>query len=214
MKDLDSSHVHSSWLPIFQPLRGVIDEILESIKDEEIVPEYSQIFRAFQSDLSNVRCVIVGQDPYPTKGNAMGLSFSIPNNVKMIPASLKNIFTELQSDQGIPIPTSGDLSAWGDRGVLLLNRVLTTRVGESNAHMNIGWRTVTDHIAHELGKRDVVAVLWGRQAQELASYFKYRVEGVHPSPLSAYKGFLGSKPFSQVNQLLITNGREPINWAL
>jgi uracil-DNA glycosylase len=192
----------------------VIDEIIESIKDEEIVPEYSQIFRAFQSDLSNVRCVIVGQDPYPTKGNAMGLSFSIPNNVKKIPASLKNIFTELQSDQGIPIPTSGDLSAWGDRGVLLLNRVLTTRVGESNAHMNIGWRTVTDHIAHELGKRDVVAVLWGRQAQELASYFKYRVEGVHPSPLSAYKGFLGSKPFSQVNQLLITNGREPINWAL
>jgi uracil-DNA glycosylase len=214
MKDLDSSHVHSSWLPIFQPLGGVIDEILESIKDEEIVPEYSQIFRAFQSDLSKVRCVIVGQDPYPTKGNAMGLSFSIPNNVKMIPASLKNIFTELQSDQGIPIPTSGDLSAWGDRGVLLLNRVLTTRVGESNAHMNIGWRTVTDHIAHELGKRDVVAVLWGRQAQELSSYFKYRVEGVHPSPLSAYKGFLGSKPFSQVNQLLITNGREPINWAL
>jgi len=214
MKDLDSSHVHSSWLPIFQPLRGVIDEILESIKDEEIVPEYSQIFRAFQSDLSNVRCVIVGQDPYPTKGNAMGLSFSIPNNVKKIPASLKNIFTELQSDQGIPIPTSGDLSAWGDGGVLLLNRVLTTRVGESNAHMNIGWRTVTDHIAHELGKRDVVAVLWGRQAQELASYFKYRIEGVHPSPLSAYKGFLGSKPFSQVNELLIMNGREPINWAL
>jgi uracil-DNA glycosylase len=187
---------------------------LESIQDEEIVPEFSQIFRAFQSDLSNVRCVIVGQDPYPTKGNAMGLAFSIPNNMKKIPASLKNIFTELQSDQGIPIPTSGDLSAWGDRGVLLLNRVLTTRVGESNAHMNIGWRTVTDHIAHELGKRDVVAVLWGRQAQELASHFKYRVEGVHPSPLSAYKGFLGSKPFSQVNQLLIENGREPINWAL
>jgi uracil-DNA glycosylase len=206
--------VHSSWLPIFLPLRGAIDEILESIKDEEIVPEYSQIFRAFQSDLSKVRCVIVGQDPYPTKGNATGLSFSIPNNVKKFPASLKNIFTELQSDEGIPIPTSGDLSAWGDRGVLLLNRVLTTRVGESNAHMNIGWRTVTDHIAHELGKRDVVAVLWGRQAQELASYFKYRVEGVHPSPLSAYKGFLGSKPFSQVNQLLITNGKEPINWAL
>jgi uracil-DNA glycosylase len=214
MKDLDSSHVHSSWFPIFQPLRGAIGEILESIKDEEIVPEYSQIFRAFQSDLSNVRCVIIGQDPYPTKGNAMGLAFSIPNDVKKIPASLKNIFTELQSDQGIPIPTSGDLSAWADRGVLLLNRVLTTRVGESNAHMNIGWRTVTDHIAHELGKRDVVAVLWGRQAQELAPYFKYRVEGVHPSPLSAYKGFLGSKPFSQVNQLLITNGREPINWAL
>ena len=214
MKDLDSSHVHSSWLPIFQPLHGSIDQILESIKDDEIAPDYSRIFQAFQSDLSKVRCVIVGQDPYPTEGNAMGLAFSIPSHVKKIPASLKNIFTELQSDQGIPIPTSGDLSAWGDRGVVLMNRVLTTRVGESNAHLQVGWRAVTDHIACELGKRDVVAVLWGRQAQELAPHFKYRVEGVHPSPLSAYKGFLGSKPFSQVNELLSKNGKEPINWAL
>lgn len=214
MKDLVSSHVHSSWLPIFQPLRGAIDGIFESIKDEDVVPEHAQIFRAFQSDLSKVRCVIIGQDPYPTKGNAMGLAFSIPNNVKKIPASLKNIFTELQSDQGIPIPASGDLTAWSDRGVLLLNRVLTTRVGESNAHLNIGWKTVTDHIAHELGKRDVVAVLWGRPAQELSSYFRYRVEGVHPSPLSAYRGFFGSKPFSHVNELLRKTGREPINWSL
>ena len=214
MKDLDSSHVHSSWLPIFQPLRGSIDQILESIKDEEIAPDYSRIFQAFQSDLSKVRCVIVGQDPYPTKGNAMGLAFSIPSHVKKIPASLKNIFTELQGDQGIPIPTSGDLSAWGDRGVVLMNRVLTTRAGESNAHTNIGWKTVTDHIALELGKRDVVAVLWGRQAQELAPHFKYKVEGVHPSPLSAYKGFFASRPFSKVNEILQNIGREPIDWSL
>jgi uracil-DNA glycosylase len=214
MKDLVSSHVHSSWLPIFQPLRGSIDEILESIKSEEIAPKYSQIFRAFQSDLTKVRCVIVGQDPYPTEGNAMGLAFSIPADVKTIPASLRNIFTELHSDQGIPIPRSGDLSAWADNGVLLLNRVLTTRVGESNAHLNVGWRAITDHLARELGERDVIAILWGRQAQELAPYFKYRVEGVHPSPLSAYRGFFGSKPFSQVNKLLHNTNREPINWSL
>lgn len=214
MKDLDSSHVHSSWLPIFQPLRGSIDQILESINDEEIAPDYSQIFRGFRSDLSNVRCVIVGQDPYPTEGNAMGLAFSIPSHVKKIPASLKNIFTELKSDQGIPIPTNGDLSAWSDRGVLLLNRVLTTRVGESNAHVQVGWKAVTDQIACELGKRDVVAVLWGRHAQELAPYFRYKVEGVHPSPLSAYKGFFGSRPFSQVNEILQNIGREPIDWSL
>ena len=107
---------------------------------------------------------------------------------------------------------SGDLSAWSAAGVLLLNRVLTTRQGESNAHANIGWQRITDHIAAELGKRDVVAVLWGKQAQELSRFFTYKVEGVHPSPLSAYRGFFGSKPFTQVNQLLVAQGREPIDW--
>ena len=214
MKDLASSHVHSSWATVFEPINPIIKELLSNIANEDLSPSFDSIFRAFQSDLESIRCVIVGQDPYPTPGNAMGLAFSTPPSVEKIPQSLRNIFKELEDDQGITPPSSGDLSAWSAAGVLLLNRVLTTRQGESNAHANIGWQRITDHIAAELGKRDVVAVLWGKQAQELSRYFTYKVEGVHPSPLSAYRGFFGSKPFAQVNQLLVAQVREPINWKL
>ena len=214
MKDLVSSHVHSSWATVFEPINPLIKELLSKVASEDLSPSLDSIFRAFETDLESIRCVIVGQDPYPTPGNAMGLAFSIPPSVKKIPQSLKNIFAELENDKGITPPTSGDLSAWSAAGVLLLNRILTTRQGESNAHSNIGWQRITDHIAAELGKRDVVAVLWGKQAQELSRFFTYKVEGVHPSPLSAYRGFFGSKPFSEVNQLLVAQGREPIDWKL
>jgi uracil-DNA glycosylase len=214
MKDHVSSHVHSSWLPVFEPVSSVIDDILSKISHDELAPPLESVFRAFSVDLSSIRCVIVGQDPYPTPGNAMGLAFSTPPTIAKIPQSLKNIFTELESDQGHAAPAHGDLSKWGNEGVLLLNRVLTTRQGESNAHEKLGWQRVTDHIASELGKRDVVAVLWGKQAQELSKFFTFKVESVHPSPLSAYRGFFGSKPFSKVNQILVSQGREPINWAL
>lgn len=214
MKELASSHVHSSWAPVFEPVNSAIEEILSHVGKEDLAPALGSIFRAFEIDLSSVRCVIVGQDPYPTPGIAMGLAFSTSPAVVKIPQSLKNIFTELESDLGISTPSTGDLSQWSAAGVLLLNRVLTTRQGESNAHANIGWQLITEHIARELGKRDVVAVLWGKQAQELSRFFTYKVESVHPSPLSAYRGFFGSKPFTQVNQLLISQGREPINWTL
>jgi uracil-DNA glycosylase len=214
MKDLVSSHVHSSWLPVFEPVTSVIGEILSKVEHDELAPPLESVFHAFSIELSSVRCVIVGQDPYPTPGNAMGLAFSTPPTITKIPQSLRNIFTELESDQGHAAPAHGDLSKWSNEGVLLLNRVLTTRQGESNAHEKIGWQRVTDHIASELGKRDVVAVLWGKQAQELSRFFRYKVEGVHPSPLSAYRGFFGSNPFAQVNQLLISQGREPIDWKL
>jgi len=214
MKDHVSSHVHSSWLPVFEPVTSVIGEILSKVEHDKLAPPLESVFHAFSVELSSVRCVIVGQDPYPTPGNAMGLAFSTPPTITKIPQSLRNIFTELESDQGHAAPAQGDLSKWSNEGVLLLNRVLTTRQGESNAHEKIGWQRVTDHIASELGKRDVVAVLWGRQAQELSRFFTYKVEGVHPSPLSAYRGFFGSRPFAQVNQLLIAQGREPIDWKL
>ena len=214
MKDHVSLHVHSSWEVIFQPIQGEIDAILRLLQDEECAPPTELIFAAFQSELSNIRCVIVGQDPYPSAGNAMGLAFSVDPSVEKIPASLKNIFIELESDQGIAIPESGDLTPWSKEGVLLLNRVLTTRVGESNAHIGLGWQKVTDHIARELGKRPLVAILWGRFAQELAPYFPLRVESVHPSPLSAYRGFFGSKPFSKANDLLTSKDIRPIDWSL
>ena len=214
MKDSVSSHVHSSWAPIFEPIRGQIEDVLQTIEAEEITPPRDSIFRAFAIDLASVRCVIVGQDPYPTPENAMGLAFSIPAHVEKIPKSLKNIFIELESDIGISTPSHGDLTRWMNSGVLLLNRVLTTRPGESDAHRAIGWQKVTDHIARELGKRGVVAILWGRQAQELSPYFTDSVEGAHPSPLSAYRGFFGSKPFSRVNEILRRNGLAEIDWSL
>jgi uracil-DNA glycosylase len=214
MKDLASSLVHSSWAPIFEPISGLVDEVLAKIAQGDIAPPFGSIFRAFSMDVSTVRCVIVGQDPYPTPGNAMGLAFSVDPSVKSIPASLRNILKELESDQGVSSPSHGDLSRWSSSGVLLLNRVLTTRQGESNAHSSIGWQAITDHIASELGKRDVVALLWGKQAQELAKYFRYRVEGVHPSPLSAYRGFFGSRPFTRVNEILTALDRTAIDWSL
>jgi uracil-DNA glycosylase len=206
--------VHSSWGPVFEPIQGLIDEVLSRISHQEIAPPRELVFRAFEMDLASVRCVIVGQDPYPTLGNATGLAFSVSPTVIKIPQSLKNIFIELENDLEIPSPPHGDLSRWSTSGVLLLNRVLTTKLGESNAHDRIGWQEITNHIAMELGKRDVVAILWGKQAQELSNHFEYKVLGVHPSPLSAYRGFFGSKPFSQVNQLLDSLGRAPIDWRL
>ena len=214
MKDLVSSHVHSSWSPVFKPIEDLISQILTRIEGEETAPPREYIFNAFSGDLESVRCVIIGQDPYPTPGSAMGLAFSVSRSVERIPQSLKNIFTELEADMGISQPSHGDLTRWMNSGVLLLNRVLTTHPGESDAHKSIGWQNVTNHIAAELGKRDVVAILWGKQAQELSRYFKYSVASAHPSPLSAYRGFFGSKPFSQVNEILTRMGRSPINWSL
>ena len=206
--------VHDSWLRLLDPVAPEIEIILKRITNEDIAPRREEIFRAFDIDLEKVRVVIFGQDPYPTKGNAMGLAFSVPENVTPIPSSLRNIFQELESDLGFEKPASGDLTAWESSGVLLLNRVLTTRVGEPAAHSNLGWQNITNHIARELGARGVIAILWGKSAQELAEYFSNYISSAHPSPLSAYRGFFGSKPFSRVNELLITQGRSPVNWSL
>jgi uracil-DNA glycosylase len=184
------------------------------LQGQEIAPPFQLIFKAFEIDLESIKCVIVGQDPYPTPGNAMGLALSVNPSVAKIPASLRNIFTELNTDVGIMLPKNGDLTSWSKHGVLLLNRILTTETGESDAHSNLGWEKITNHIACELGKRGVVAILWGKKAQELAQFFPLRVESVHPSPLSAYKGFFGSKPFSKVNALLRSSGKSSIDWSL
>jgi uracil-DNA glycosylase len=214
MKVRVSLPVHSSWADVFAPIQGDINEVFNLLKDVQTAPAHDLILAAFESDLESFRCVIVGQDPYPTPGNAMGLAFSVAPTVAKIPASLKNIFAELKNDLGIPTPTTGDLSPWSANGVLLLNRILSTKVGESGSHADIGWKKITNHIASELGKRDLVAVLWGRHALELAPLFRLKVEGVHPSPLSAYKGFFGSRPFSRVNEILIAEGKKPVDWSL
>jgi len=206
--------VHSSWNPILEPHGALIDSIFESLKDQEIAPPKNLIFSALSMNVADIKCIIVGQDPYPTKGNAHGLAFSVPQSVSRIPASLKNIFLELESDLGIATPVHGDLSPWVMQGVLLLNRVLTTQLGHSDSHRDLGWQVITNTIAAHAAKQNAVAILWGKQAQELSNLFSLRVESVHPSPLSAYRGFFGSRPFSQVNAMLKKTNRTEIDWSL
>ena len=206
--------VHDSWRRLLDPVAPEIEIILKKIANEDIAPRREEIFRAFDIDLEKVRVVIFGQDPYPTKGNAMGLAFSVPETVTPIPSSLRNIFQELESDLGFEKPANGDLTAWERSGVLLLNRVLTTRVGETGAHSDLGWQHITNHIARELGARGVIAILWGKSAQELSGKFIKYISSAHPSPLSAYRGFFGSQPFSRANELLVAQGKEPIDWSL
>ena len=212
--DIGSLHVHSSWKPVLEPLSADIARILGSLQGSSIAPAQDEIFAALEVPLSEVRCVIIGQDPYPTAGNAHGLAFSIPDEVRRIPASLQNIFKELHSDLGLDIPQSGNLEKWRNQGVLLLNRILTTEIGRSNAHSGLGWQVITKSIAEASADQGAVAILWGKEAQGLAPLFKESILSVHPSPLSAYRGFFGSKPFSKVNEALIRRGREPIDWRL
>ena len=206
------SEIHPSWSAVFAPHCDAINQFLDSLHNS-VAPPRSEIFRAFSLPLEQVRAVIVGQDPYPGDGVADGLAFSSRNSSK-VPASLRNIFREYSSDLGLPIPDHCDLSAWHNSGVLLLNRTLTTNSGESNAHLGLVWSALTADVAKELGSRRVVAVLWGKNAQELGRFFEDTVESVHPSPLSAHRGFFGSKPFSKVNALLTKRGQKPINWQL
>ena len=212
--DIGSLHVHSSWKPVLEPFSADIARILGSLQGSSIAPAQDEIFAALEVPLSEVRCVIIGQDPYPTAGNAHGLAFSIPDEVRRIPASLQNIFKELHSDLGLDIPQSGNLEKWRNQGVLLLNRILTTEIGRSNAHSGLGWQVITKSIAEASADQGAVAILWGKEAQGLAPLFKESILSVHPSPLSAYRGFFGSKPFSKVNEALIRIGRDPIEWRL
>jgi uracil-DNA glycosylase len=182
------------------------------------LPTGENIFRAFQRPLAGVRVLVVGQDPYPTPGHPIGLSFAVDADVRPIPRSLANIYQELRFDLGIATPAHGDLTAWADQGVMLLNRSLTVRPGEPASHRGRGWEEVTERAIHALAARGgpCVAILWGRDAQSLKPMLGPIpwVESAHPSPLSASRGFLGSRPFSRVNRLLVEQGGEPVDWTL
>ncbi|WP_337974533.1 uracil-DNA glycosylase [Cellulomonas sp. NTE-D12] len=182
------------------------------------LPAGDAVLRAFTRPLDQVRVLVVGQDPYPTPGHPMGLSFSVQPDVRPLPRSLDNIFRELVDDLGVPRPSCGDLSPWADRGVMLLNRVLTVRAGAPASHRGKGWEAVTDRAIAALVERGgpLVAVLWGRDAQTLAPALGDVpiVRSAHPSPLSAHGGFFGSRPFSRVNELLVAQGADPVDWQL
>ncbi len=168
--------------------------------------------------MADVRVLIVGQDPYPTPGHAVGLSFSVAPDVRPLPGSLQNIHRELMSDLGLRRPRDGDLTPWADQGVLLLNRVLTVSPGLAGSHRGRGWERVTDCAIRALAarQRPLVAVLWGRDAQTAAPLLGAwpRVESAHPSPLSAHRGFFGSRPFSRINTYLTELGGDPVDWEL
>jgi uracil-DNA glycosylase len=182
------------------------------------LPAGQHVLRAFQRPLADVKVLVVGQDPYPTPGHPVGLSFSVAPDVRPLPPSLLNIFKELTQDLGAPVPSCGDLTPWADAGVLLLNRSLTVSPGRANSHRGKGWEPVTECAITALAKRGgpLAAVLWGRDAQSLKPMLEPVpwVESVHPSPLSAHRGFFGSRPFSRVNRLLAEQGGEPVDWTL
>src|SRR5690606_10590489 len=176
------------------------------------------VLRAFRQPFEEVRVLLVGQDPYPTPGHAVGLSFSVSPETRRLPGSLRNIFTEYTQDLGYPMPSTGDLTPWAERGVLLLNRVLTVAPRKAGSHRGKGWEEVTDQAIRALAARDkpLVAILWGRDARNLRPLMPHVpcVESTHPSPMSAHNGFFGSRPFSRANALLEKQGAEPMDWRL
>jgi len=219
--------IDPSWKEALAPLfdKPYFGQIVAHLKTEKalqkiIYPKGSLIFNAFeQTKFEQVKVIILGQDPYHNPGQAMGLSFSVPDGVK-VPPSLVNIYKELKTDIGMPIPTTGNLTPWANQGVLLLNAVLTVRENEPASHSKIGWMNFTDDVIQYLSDKHtrLVFILWGNfaiQKQVLIDATKHKIlKAAHPSPLSAYNGFFGCKHFSATNEYLIAHNKEPINWAL
>jgi len=185
---------------------------------EQVLPAPENILRAFRQPFDDVRVLIVGQDPYPTPGHPVGLAFSVAADVRPVPRSLGNIFAELQTDLGLPTPPNGDLTPWTRHGVLLLNRVLTVRSGAAGSHRRHGWEAVTEQAIRALAGRGtpLVAILWGKDAENLRPLLgdTPTIVSAHPSPLSARRGFTGSRPFSRANTLLAQQGAAPVDWSL
>jgi uracil-DNA glycosylase len=211
------------WAQALEPVAGQISTMGDFLRAElaagrRYLPAGTAVLRAFTHPFDDVRVLIVGQDPYPTPGHPVGLSFSVAPGVRPLPPSLVNIFREYTADLGYPTPASGDLTPWAEHGVLLLNRVLTVAPRASASHRGKGWEPVTEQAIRALvGRgRPLVSILWGRDAQTLAPLLGDlpRIESAHPSPMSADRGFFGSRPFSRANELLVAAGAEPVDWRL
>ena len=219
----EAGEIDPGWAAALAPAQPTITALGERLRAEqaagrEYLPAGANVLRAFRRPLADVRVLITGQDPYPTPGHPIGLSFAVDRDVRPLPRSLNNIYAERHSDLGIPPAEHGDLSAWSDQGVLLLNRVLTVRPGEAASHRGWGWEAVTELAIRALVARaqPLVAVLWGRDAASLKPLLGATpvIESAHPSPLSARRGFFGSRPFSRANALLQEQGAAPIDWRV
>ena len=222
---VDQGLVAADWAEALAPVDEQIATMGRFLREENAagrgyLPAGEHVFRAFSRPLAQVKVLIVGQDPYPTPGHPVGLSFSVAPGVAP-PKSLANIYRELVEDLGLTRPTTGDLTPWADAGVMLLNRCLTVTPGQSASHRGRGWEAVTDQAIRTLSARadqgvPLTAILWGRDAQSLKPELAPVpwVESVHPSPLSAHRGFFGSRPFSRVNRMLEEQGGTPVDWSL
>ncbi len=225
--------IDAGWAEALDPVADRIAAMGEFLRAEVVagrryLPSGENVLRAFKQPFADVRVLIVGQDPYPTPGNPVGLSFSVAPDVRRLPPSLVNIFTEYSADLGYPAPANGDLTPWSERGVLLLNRVLTVQPGKPGSHRGKGWEEVTEQAIRALAARKagqktvpLVAILWGRDARTLVPLLTPAsdtgigiIESAHPSPYSAQSGFFGSHPFSLANRLLEQQGAEPVDWKL
>jgi uracil-DNA glycosylase len=215
--------VEAGWATALEPVAEQIAAMGDFLRKEvaegrQYLPSGPNVLRAFQQPFDQVKVLIVGQDPYPTPGHPIGLSFSVAADVRPIPASLRNIYKELTEDLGLPMPSNGDLTPWAEHGVLLLNRVLTVMPGKPASHRGKGWEEITEQAIKALAARDkpMVAILWGRDARNLRPMLGDvpAIESAHPSPLSARNGFFGSRPFSRANELLAQQGTTPVEWKL
>jgi uracil-DNA glycosylase len=206
--------LHPEWQNALADYSPLITKIESRINKDDVAPAYENIFAAYQLPASKVKVAIFGQDPYPTPGYAHGLAFSVDANVEPLPASLRNIFKELESDCAVSQPENGDLHRWANQGVFLLNQILTTKPTQSLAHHDYGWQEFSAATAKVIGESGAIGIFWGSKAQELSQYFDAQLSicSPHPSPLSAYRGFFGSTPFSKVNALLRMQGRQEICW--
>jgi uracil-DNA glycosylase len=218
-----SGQIDGGWAEALAPVQDRITVLGERLREEQAagrgyLPAGNNVLRAFQRPLSEVRVLITGQDPYPTPGHPIGLSFAVEHDVRPLPRSLANIYKERESDLGIPPAPHGDLTAWSDQGVLLLNRVLTVQPGVTASHRGWGWETVTELAIRTLVARDqpLVAILWGKDAAGLQPLLGDTpvIASAHPSPLSASRGFFGSRPFSRANTLLAELGADPVDWRV
>jgi uracil-DNA glycosylase len=208
-----SEFLDPRWKALIPNADLLLAKLEEEISFSTSVPEKNSIFKAFECDPESVTVVIFGQDPYPNAEHAMGLAFSVKKNVRKLPASLRNIFAEIKGDVGGGEPVDGDLTYLSEQGVMLLNRGLTLEL--ESKKVSPLWFQFTDEVAKALGASGAVGIFWGNQAQELVRYFPQnkRILSAHPSPLSAYRGFFGSKPFSKVNYILQSEGKKTINWT-
>jgi len=218
-----SELVDPGWAAALDPVAGTVARLGDFLRAEtaagrRYLPAGENVLRAFRAPFAGVRVLIVGQDPYPTPGHPIGLSFAVERSVRPIPRSLQNIYRELHDDLGIPPVAHGDLTAWSEQGVMLLNRVLTVQAGKPGSHRGKGWEEVTELAIRALVARGtpLVAILWGRDAGTLRPLLGATpvIASAHPSPLSASSGFFGSRPFSRANELLTAAGAEPVRWEL
>lgn len=230
LKELaENGQLAADWAEVLAPMGDQLAALGEFLNEErsagqQVLPTADRILAAFQRPLAEVRVLIVGQDPYPTPGHPIGLSFATSPEVRPIPRSLQNIYRELNDDLGIPPAAHGDLTAWADHGVMLLNRVLTVRAGEAGSHRRKGWEAFTELAIRSLVARGgpLVAILWGNDARSLAPMLRDpqtgcevpRIESAHPSPLSASRGFFGSRPFSRANAALEGQSAAPVDWRV